>query len=209
MAILSELDVVNECLSTMGELPVSSLDDDHSLIAAARRALRFCNTREQARQWWFNTEVVTLVRDLNEYIFVPNDAIRCDPLNSSLNLIQRGRRLYETGSRDVEAGYKMKYSTLQCRLIREIPFEDLPPSAQTLICVAAQLRFMVAYDADGNRYRQLLGEYQEAYATVNAEHIRNNATNLLDKHPTIGRLRAIGGINSQRLNTPGAYFMED
>jgi len=207
MASLSELDVVNECLATLGELPVNSLDSDHDLIAAARRAIRICNTQEQGRQWWFNTEIVTLVADVNKYIFVPNDALRCDPIDQSLHLVQLGRRLYETGSINTSAGFTMSVPQVICRLVREVPFEDLPPAAQNVISVAAQLKFMAAYDADSNRYRQLSIEYQSNYAILNAEHIRNNSTNMLDKHPTIGRLRAIGGLNSMRLNTPGAYYV--
>lgn len=202
---LTELDVVNDCLSTLGELPVNALDDDHNLIAAARRAFRTCTLREQGKQWWFNTEKVTLVRDSDNYIWTPADAIRCDPVDDTLGYIQRGRRLYDpgTGIQGTEAGYKMTMPTLVCWLVRQLEFEDLPPSVQVLVGVATQLKFMAAYDADSQRYRQLLAEYQEAYMTVNSEHIRNSDANLLEKHPTIGRLRAIAGYNINRLRTPG------
>jgi len=201
---LTELDVVNECLSTMGELPVNSLDDDHILIAAARRAFRFCSLREQGKQWWYNTERTVLVRGADNFITVPADAIRCDPVDDGLKLIQRGRRLYNTGMYDNanSAGYVMTIPNVEVWLVREVAFDDLPPSMQVLVSVSTQIKFMAAYDADSQRYRQLLTEYQEAYMTVNSEHIRNNSSNLLEKHPTLGRLRQIAGNHLGRLPTP-------
>lgn len=201
---MTELDVVNDCLSTLGELPVNTLDDDHNLIAAARRAFATCNLREQAKQWWFNTERVTLTRDSTGSMYTPGDSIRCDPVDSTLPYIQRGRRMYDTGTATgAGSGYDIAQGSLDCWLVRQIEFEDLPPSAQVLVAVSAQLKFMAAYDADSQRYRQLLAEYQEAYMIVNSEHIRNNQSNMLEKHPTIGRLRSIAGYNINRLMTPG------
>lgn len=201
----SELDVVNDCLSTLGELPVNSLDDDHILISAATRAFRTCLLREQARQWWFNTERVELVTDTSGFIYVPQDAIRVTPIDDCLPLMQRGRRLYDTGTTGNEAGYVLTMPSVVCKVVRMVPFDDLPPSAQVLVGVATQLRFMSAYDADSLRYRQLTTEYQEAFMTLSAEHTRNMKSNLLEKHPTIGRLRRIAGDYNSRMSTPGAY----
>lgn len=193
MSLLTELDVVNDCLSTLGELPVNALDDEHSMIAAARRAFKTVSYREQSKQWWFNTEVVTLARDTSGYIFTPADAIRCDPIDPTKHLIQRGRRMYNPGTSDTFATYTMDVERLQCRLVRHVPFEDLPPSAQITIGIAACMKFMGAYDADSTKYRMMVQEYQEAYTNMNAEHMRNMQTNILDRHSTIGPLLRIRG----------------
>lgn len=201
MSVLAELDVVNDCIGTLGELPVNALDDDHPLIAAARRAFRTCLTREMGKQWWFNTEVVELVKDSDDYIWTPGDAIRCDPIKTKYDLVQRGRRLYDPGTTTGNAGYKMTLDRVVCWLVRNVPFEDLPPSAQIVVGVSTQLKFMVAYDADPQKYRQLLSEYQEAYMTLNAEHIRNMDANLLYTNPLLVKLLPIGGIRQNRLPT--------
>lgn len=190
---MSELDVVNDCLSTLGELPVNELDDDHNLIAAARRSFRHCSLREQAKQWWYNTDIVTLSADVDGYIYTPADAIRVTPVDTQVKLVQRGRRLYDPGTTGNEATYALKVPSIRCYVVRQVAFEDVPPSMQILIGVASQLKFMVTYDADRQRYQELVTEYQEAYATVNAEHIRNSASNMLESHPTLGRLRQIAG----------------
>lgn len=195
---LSELDVVNDCLSTLGELPVNELDDEHVLIAAARRCFKQVNLREQSKQWWFNTEIVRLTADADSHIFTPSDAIRCDPLNSDYMYVQRGRRLYDPN----DATYKMKHPYVVCRLVRNVVFDDLPPTAQIVVSIATQLKFMAAYDADRVKYGQLLAEYQEAYANMNAEHIRNSNTNIIERHSTLGRLVPIGGSIRRRLPLP-------
>lgn len=189
MAFLTELDVVNSCLGTLGELPVNALDDEHPLIAAARKVFKEVCYREQARQWWFNTEIINLKPDTEKFIYVPADAIRCDPVDDSKNFIQRGRRMYDpTPGRNT---YEM-LGDLQCWLVRFIPFEDLPVPAAIAISYATQLNFMQSYDADGNKYQQIGRNYQDAYMILNAEHIRNSDTNLLQRHSTLGRMLNIG-----------------
>jgi hypothetical protein len=198
MPFLTELDVVNECLGTMGELPQNALDDDHDLIASARRAFKTVNLREQAREWWYNSETVTLQRDADNYIFVPGDAIRCDPQDPYKHLVQRGRRMYDP----TKATYKLDVSALPVYLVRLVEFEDLPPSAQIVISIATQLKFMVAYDSDQVKYRQLVADYQEAYAIMNAEHIRNSDTNLLNNPSVRIKLLQIRGYRGRGLATP-------
>lgn len=189
MAFLTELDVVNSCLGTLGELPVNALDDEHPLIAAARKVFKEVCYREQARQWWFNTEIIDLKRDADSFIYVPQDAIRCDPVDDSKNFIQRGRRLY-----DPEKGkntYVMDRD-VTCWLVRFIPFEDLPVVAATAVNYATQLSFMQSYDADMNKYQQIGRNYADAYALLNAEHIRNADANLLHRNSTLNRMLNIG-----------------
>lgn len=197
---LSDLDVVNNCLGTMGELPVNDLDDDHNLVAQARRDLTLCNTREQLKRWWFNTEFVSLVRDIDGYMWVPTNAATCTPIRDGLNLVQRGRRMYSNGSIHCEAGFKMVWERLDVMVRTVVPFEELPPSVQILVNAATKLSFMAAYDADGQKYRQILGEYQEAYMTVNAEHIEAVKRNMLwNRHA----LNDIAPRSFNRLPTPG------
>lgn len=189
MAFLTELDVVNSCLGTLGELPVNALDDEHPLIAAARKVFKEVCYREQARQWWYNTEIVNLKRDADSFIYVPADAIRCDPVDDSKNFIQRGRRLY-----DPEQGrntYVMDRD-VTCWLVRFLPFEDLPVAAAIAISYATQLSFMQSYDADGNKYQQISRDARDAYMILNAEHVRNSDTNLLQRHTTLNRMLSIG-----------------
>jgi hypothetical protein len=179
MAFLTELDVVNECLKTLGELPLNSLTDEHDLVPVAQAALKRANMREQAKAWWFNKELTTLTPDdVNGYITLPGDTIRVDPTDETLNFVQRGNRLYQPFASTATDKYKFT-GKVDCWLIRLVPFEDLPPMAQNLVSISAVLDFQKDYDADQQKVAALKDDYRVAYTTLNAEHIRNVNANRL------------------------------
>lgn len=186
---ITELDVVNECLASLGEVPLNSLDDEHSFVPAARRHLRLANGREQAKGWWFNRETVILTPDpQSNFIYVPEDTISVDPSSQWTHLVQRGRRLYDP----LGAGYAIG-KQVSVSLIRLIPFEELPPPAAAYISLCAQRDFQKAFDADRMKVEQIYKERQEAWVTLRAEDIRNVGANLLYKPSTMARFNALGG----------------
>lgn len=190
---ISELDVVNECLASLGEAPLNSLDDEHPFVANAVRMLRIANSREQAKGWWFNRERVILSPDpQTNFIYVPTDTISVDPVSQWTHLVQRGRRLYDPRG----AGYAIGKRVI-VTLIRLIPFEELPAPASAYISLCTQRDFQKAYDADRMKVEQILMERNEAYVTLRAEDIRNAGVNLLYKPSTLGKMLALGGRASR------------
>lgn len=186
---ISELDVVNDCIASLGESPLNAVTDDHPYVAAALRYLRVANMREQAKGWWFNKELVELHADpTTGYIYVPEDAINIDPSDPWTNLVQRGRRLYNPASNNP---YVFR-GRVVCKLVRRIPFEDLPPLAQAYISLAAQKDFQKAYDADRFKYEQILVDKNAAYVDLRAEHIRNVGANLLYTPANMAKMQALG-----------------
>lgn len=187
MPFLTELDVVNECLGTLGELPLNNLDDEHDLVPAARSALKRAMMREQAKAWWFNKEITTLTPAVDTgFITVPADTIRIDPTDETLNYVQRGSRLYQPYASANVDKYKFTRS-VECWLVRQLPYEDLPPMAQDVIALAAVLDFVKDYDADRNKVAEYKDDYRTAYMTLNAEHIRNVNANRL-RSPSLQRV---------------------
>lgn len=187
MAFLDELDVVNDQIATLGESPLNALDEDHPLVATGLRLLRTTSFREQAKGWWFNKELITLSPDADGNIFTPADAISVDAVDVRNNLVQRGRRLYDPS--------KTTYTFttgVACKLLRNIPFTDLPPSAQAYIGSSAVLRFQIAYDADPVKTRSLKEDVGAALVTLNAEHTRNMDVNLLRRASTLGLANQLG-----------------
>jgi hypothetical protein len=192
MSFLTELDVVNEMLASLGESPLNTLDEDHPLVPAGQRLLRVASMREQAKSWWFNKELVTLTPDPGTgHITTPADAIRVDPSDPNLAYVQRGRRLYQTYAS--ATADKFRFSRpVECWLVRNLLFDDLPPSAQILISCAAVLDFQKAYDADAQKFAQIQLEYRTALTNLNAEHIRNQNVNLLNRPSMRRTMMAIG-----------------
>lgn len=182
---LRELDVVNDCLSTLGETPLNSIQQDHPLVAGALRLLRGATSRVQAMGWWFNREVVTLQPDATTgHIALPSDFLSVDPSVRDQRYSERGRRLYDLAEQSVTFD-----SAVDVAVIRLIPFVDLPWSAQDLVRAATLVRFVESYDADELRVQQVQVDYQNAYRTCNTEHTRFVQPNLLSQGG-VGRRRA-------------------
>lgn len=174
--MLSELDVINEMLSVLGEAPLNEIDEEHPLVPAAKRILRIATYRIQSESWWFNRELVTLHPDpTTGEVLTPADSIRADPQDRTWDLIQRGRRLYDTTNATYEIG-----KDVPVVLIRLIPFTDLPPTAQQVISLAAQVEFNKAHDADETKLRLLVSTLQEYTLRLRAEHTRNVDANLIN-----------------------------
>jgi hypothetical protein len=172
------LDVVNDMLGTLGEAPLNDLASGHPLVGAATRILDTANSREQAKSWWFNKELVKLSPDVSGYIYLPNDTIRVDPQATTLHYVQRGRRLYQPYASASIDKYKFTRA-VTCWLVRLIPFEDIPVPAQLLVSYSAQVDFMKSYDADPNKYAEVKNLRDEARIVLNAEHTLNQNSNLL------------------------------
>lgn len=194
--MMSELDVINDALATMGEAPLVEISEDHPLVSGIRRVLVNQNEAIQAEGWWFNKELITLMPDADSsFIYTPLDTIRCDPVIGTYHgeigympIVQRGRRLYDTENNR----YEME-ENIRCLLVRNIPFVDLPPSCQRVISLATALKFQQNYDADPQRTQQLGAEYVKARADLTAEHIRNIKANFLYKASSASQFNRIGG----------------
>jgi len=194
MPALTTLDVVNDCLATLGELPINSVDEGHPMVPAALRTLTTASAREQAKSWWFNKELTDLVPDTVGHIYLPNDVLRVDPQARSLNYVQRGRRLYKPFETSALDKYKFN-ERVRCWLVREVPFEDLPVPAQQVISYSAQLDFMKSYEADQNKVQQIMVSYRDAMMQLNAEHTRNVGANLLNRAGVFGGRTEIGVVH--------------
>lgn len=171
------LDVVNDCLALLGELPVNDLETPHPAVPGARRLLTNTNELLQADRWWFNTEFTTLTPQVgNKRIVVPGDTAAIDTIPRRPGVTVRGTYLYDTDKGSYEFGAPM-----EVRLHRVVPFDQLPLSARRYISAEAQLRFQNTIDADALKTRELKEERTMAYRLMNAEHIRNVRANMLTR----------------------------
>ncbi len=177
---LTKLSVVNKMLGGLGELPVNSLSEGHPLVPAALADLANVNTREQTKGWWFNRELVELSPDTAGYIFLPNDALAVDPTVHSNHYVMRGRKLYKPYEKTVATKYKFT-TPVDVVLIREVPFEDLPTSAQNLVMAAARYEFALDRNPDTNALTRLRQLYGEALVAIGQENISAADNNILQR----------------------------
>jgi len=184
---LTELDIVNQCLATMGETPVNAVDADHPYVAAALMKLKTVSVQELSRGWWFNTDLITLHPDATtHFVYVPNDAIGVNPNDRGSAYVLRGRRLYDR----YRSTYEFATDVL-VELVRGVPLEDLPPLATHMIAARCALDFQNAFDGDGDKYNKLGAAYQQVYNTLRAEHIRQVKANMFHNPAVQLQMRGI------------------
>lgn len=196
------LSVVNEMLGTMGESPLNSLDDPHTFLGAALNMLDKNDATIQARGWWFNTEDITLPPSaLDSAIYLPGDTISVNVYPtlggaSTSNIVQRGRRLYNTNG-----GTYVFASPVRVSLKRRVDFEDMPETAAQYIASLALLQFQSLYDGDTAKSRELSSRVNGPAGTFQAiqrEHTRESQANLLRSNPRLQRLKSITrGVRAQ------------
>lgn len=200
---ISQLDVVNACLATMGETPLNTLEDDHSYKAAALSYLSQSNRIEQKRGWWFNSEYVELLPDAtSKYIYTPGDALAVKTIDRWYvpMFAQRGKRLYNVSKNSYEWD-----QNIWIDLVRLLPFDDLPYHAADVVGYGTVMRFQRDFDGDTVRYQQLAQDYSRARLELNAENTRNKRPNLLATTSNQHKMNLIGGNLAARnaLGIPG------
>ena len=185
----STLEVVNSMLGLLGELPVNSINDPHTLIPAALAAITNQNALVQVDFWWFNVEYPTLIpQEGSGLVLVPPDASSVDSLTQDPRLAVRGNRLYNLD--DITDVFTQP---LRVRLHRVLPFSDAPAVARAHIGAKAKLEFQMAYDGDSTKAQFLQQEIKETYIRLHSEHIRNAKANMLMRPSVQHTLNRITG----------------
>ena len=185
----STLEVVNSMLGLLGELPVNSITDPHTLIPAALAAITNQNALVQVDFWWFNVEYPTLIPQAGSgLILVPEDAASVDSLTQYPRLAVRGNRVYNLD--DITDVFTQP---LRVRLHRVLPFSDAPAIARAHIAAKAKLEFQMAYDGDSTKAQIIQQEIKETYIRLHSEHIRNAKANMLMRPSVQHTLNRITG----------------
>lgn len=175
--MLTELDVVNECLASMGRSPLQSLAASSSpIVASARESFRRANLTLQKSGWYFNTERIKLPADVNTDSYpVPSDVLALRPQVNPPWLTIRGRVLYDNRI----GGTLPAGAPLDLTITRLVPFSDLPIHAQDAISAATVIDFQNAYDGDQIKIREAEKRRDAAMIELNAEHTRVVQANML------------------------------
>lgn len=173
--LITELDVVNDCLASMGHRPLMSLGGGSPVVSSARDAFQKETIRLQSLGWWFNQEVIELSPDLSSYVPVPADVLKLAVSNSLPWVSIRARRLYDNR----EGKPFTSTSNVRVVVVRLVAFEDLPYTAQEAIRAATVVRFQKAYDADEYKLRDTNNTMLQSLAELRAEHTRMVRANFL------------------------------
>lgn len=170
---MQTLDVVNECLGTMGETPLNTLSEPHEFKSAALQFLKKFSATCQAKGWWFNRETLTLPVDARTgKIYIPGDALSVRTTDKAI--VARGRVLYDTSR-----GTNVFTSAEDVVIIRQVPFDELPESVAAYIAAQTVHRFQSLYDGDSTKTRELSLQVAQTLMEANTEEIRNVGANMV------------------------------
>ena len=93
-----ELPAVNQILASVGQAPVTTLDQTNPDVAIVYDTLLQVSKEVQAEGWTFNKEFAyTLIPDANDEIIIPNNILQIDLTDDyqDIDAVKRGGKLYE------------------------------------------------------------------------------------------------------------------
>lgn len=157
--LTTELQAVNTMLAAIGESEINSLQvTGLADVAAARSTLDEFSREVQLKGWQFNTEdAFPLVRDAYLRISLPPNALKVIVQGSSLDITQRGTKLYDkTNHRDTFE------NDLEARVVFLLSWDELPQVARHYIMVRASRVFQARQLGSDTQHR--FSEAEEATA---------------------------------------------
>lgn len=140
LTVTSKLEAVNTMLTSIGEIPVSSITSATTNdVSIAIQILDHVSREVQSRGWFFNTDInYSLVPNNNNEIALPANALRVELAESSrlFNYVERNRKLYDR----VNNTYTIT-NTVKVNIVFLLDFEELPEVARHYVMIRASRIF--------------------------------------------------------------------
>ena len=159
-AVSTELDAVNQILSSVGQAPVTTLDLQNPEVSIVLNTLREVNKQVQAEGWIYNTErEYELVPDsTSKEILYPSNMLQIDTNveahRNEYDVVRRNGKLYDRLHHTYEFTENVKADVVWL-----FDFTDIPPAIQAYI--TARAARMCAVKMVGDRELQALLQEQE------------------------------------------------
>ena len=165
---MTELEAVNTMLVTIGEQPVSSLDNLAGLQDAsiARQILSNISRAVQAKGWVFNLDLqVTYSPDQNSEIVLGGNVIRIDTTSkvrsSTKDIVERGGKLY-----DREKNTSVFTDDVKVDRVIVLNFDDLPEVARRYIATRSARVFHDRVVGSGELHRFFQEDEAQAWTEL-------------------------------------------
>jgi len=165
---MTELEAVNTMLVTIGEQPVSSLDNLAGLQDAsiAKQILSNISRAVQSKGWVFNLDLqVTYTPDANGEIVLGSNVLRIDTTSkvrsSTKDIVERGGKLY-----DRENNTSVFTDSVKIDRVIVLNFDDLPEAARRYIAARSARVFHDRVVGSGELHRFFQEDEQFAWAEL-------------------------------------------
>ena len=136
--LTTKLEAVNSMLGHIGESPVNSISNANLpvSVSTAITVLDEVSKEVQTEGWHFNTEIDVKYTPSNGSITVGTDIIQFDPVDTSLDIVQRGATLFDRKNNTTTFT-----SDLSVNQIRLLDWDSLPEVARRYITLKASRIF--------------------------------------------------------------------
>ena len=165
-----ELPAVNEILASVGQAPVTTLDQTNPDVAIAYDALLNVSREVQAEGWIFNTEeFYELTPDSNGEIVIPNNVLQIDlhaEKDDQYEAIRRNGKLYEKINHTYDWTTLTNWSTVACDIVWYFDWVDLPRPIQDYI--VAKTAAIVSSRIVGDPQQYQILQQKELQSRANA-----------------------------------------
>ena len=136
-----ELPAVNEILASVGQAPVTTLDQTNPDVAIAYDTLINTSREVQSEGWLFNTEeYYPMTPDANGEIVIANNILQIDlhdEKDSQYESIRRNGKLYEKINHTYDWTTLTGWDTVRCDIVWLFDWVDLPRPIQDYIVAKA------------------------------------------------------------------------
>ena len=162
-----ELPAINQILSSCGQAPVTTLDTINPDVAIAYDTLLQVSREVQAEGWTFNKEYhIEFTPDTDDFIQIANNVLQIKLTDNAANRehdgIRRSGKLYDRQHHT----FKWTNSTVECDVVWEFDWVDLPQPVQDFITARAATLVSQRIVGDTEQYQML--QQQEAFARAMA-----------------------------------------
>ena len=187
-----ELSAINEILASVGQAPVTTLDQTNPDVAIVYNTLLTVSREVQAEGWTFNTESdVTAQTDSNKEFSIPNNYLQVDLTHNSANANKHVVRRRKPGETQSKLYDKYKHSfeitsgteeDIKLDIVFHYDWVDLPIPIQDYIVAKAAAVVSSRIVGDKNQY-QILQQKELMSRAVALEYETNQGDYTFFGHP--------------------------
>ena len=165
-----ELPAVNEILASVGQAPVTTLDQTNPDVAIAYDTLLNVSREIQSEGWIFNTEeFYELVPDTNGEIVIPNNILQIDlhdEKDNQYEAVRRNGKLYEKINHTYDWTTLTSWEKVACDIVWFFDWVDLPRPFQDYIVAKAAAIVSSRIVGDPQQYQILATRELQSRATA-------------------------------------------
>ena len=165
-----ELPAVNEILASVGQAPVTTLDQTNPDVAIAYDTLLQVSREVQAEGWSFNTEYHYPQTTTDKQYVIPTNMLQVDLVQGSgtgdKNVVRREGKLYDKYNHTYDIRDSDTADNLELDIVWWFDWVDLPIPIQDYIVARAAVIVSSRIVGDGGQYQML--QQREAYTRAMA-----------------------------------------